>query len=98
MDSSLKRRFGHAALFGLLAASVGLCAALVTGMGFIFLFPGFVLGMMFGLIPFEGDAIGSYILIATVINFLCYSIGFLCGSLVLSGVLRSNAVTSHGNR
>ena len=97
IDPSWKRRLGRAALFGLVAGVLGLGAAFVTGAGFVFLFPGFVLGMIFGLIPFEGDAVGFYILVATTINCLFYSGCFYLGSLVWSGARTNNVVASHGN-
>jgi hypothetical protein len=68
------KRLASAALFGLVMA---LCCAVIIPLS-----PGWIGGIVFGLIPFEGEAISVYVTVASVINFVFFMFGFYCVALM----------------
>ena len=83
-----KRLLGRAAVSSVLVTAV----IVVTGqIGFMIGLPGFLLGFILGLIPFEGEAIGSYLMVGAVFNFIIYTVLIYCGLLIIARGRVANA-------
>jgi hypothetical protein len=68
------KRLASAAFFGFVMA---FCSLVIFPLS-----PGWIGGIVFGLIPFEGEAISVYVAVASVINFLFFMFGFYCVALM----------------